>query len=185
MDGNNARQSDFFPAVFGGPADFPAMPHIGTLARLIIKYPACLLLGKKTFCSKQSSYFFSPSRSKECGETTTKGGGCAKTGKNTEDEQNGQTPKHQASNAAERAATSARPDGPSEGGFRKKCRRKKRDLTPPQRKEEHGAAILWYHSVNQERTTRRPRGWALGLRIFQEKGKLMRGYQKIERSRGA
>ena len=46
MAGDNGRQSDFFPAHFGGPADFPAMPHIGTLARLIIKYPACLLLGK-------------------------------------------------------------------------------------------------------------------------------------------
>ena len=47
MAGDNGRQSDFFPAHFGGPADFPAMPHIGTLARLIIKYPACQLLGKR------------------------------------------------------------------------------------------------------------------------------------------
>ena len=37
----------FFPADFCGPADRPALPHIGTLARLIIKYPACQLLGKK------------------------------------------------------------------------------------------------------------------------------------------
>ena len=36
----------FFPADFGGPADCPALPHIGTLARLIIKYPAYQLLGK-------------------------------------------------------------------------------------------------------------------------------------------
>ena len=46
MAGYLGRVSDFFPAHFGGPADFLAMPHIGTLARLIIKYPACLLLGK-------------------------------------------------------------------------------------------------------------------------------------------
>ena len=46
MAGDQSRRSDFFPADFGGPADFPAMPHIGTLARLIIKYPACQLLGK-------------------------------------------------------------------------------------------------------------------------------------------
>ena len=47
MAGDNGRRSDFFPAHFGGPADFPAMPHIGTLARLIIKYPACHILGKR------------------------------------------------------------------------------------------------------------------------------------------
>ena len=35
------RQSLFLPAHFGGPADGPTMPLIGTLARLIIKYPAC------------------------------------------------------------------------------------------------------------------------------------------------
>ncbi len=40
-DRQSLSQSLFFPADFGGPADCPALPHIGTLARLIIKYPAC------------------------------------------------------------------------------------------------------------------------------------------------
>ena len=52
MAGNHGRVSDFFPAHFGGPADFLAMPHIGTLARLIIKYPACQLLGIKASIAK-------------------------------------------------------------------------------------------------------------------------------------
>ena len=38
----------FFPADFRRPADFLPLPHIGTLARLINKYPAYQLLGKKT-----------------------------------------------------------------------------------------------------------------------------------------
>ena len=46
-------QSLFFPADFCGPADCPALPHIGTLARLIIKYPAYQLLGKNFFWSNQ------------------------------------------------------------------------------------------------------------------------------------
>ena len=46
-DRRSLRRQLFFPADFGGPADCPALPHIGTLARLIIKYPACQLLGKK------------------------------------------------------------------------------------------------------------------------------------------
>ena len=40
-------QSFFFPAHFGGPADGPTMPHICTLARLIIKYPSLSAFGKK------------------------------------------------------------------------------------------------------------------------------------------
>ena len=43
-------------------------------------------------------------------------------------EQNGRTPLHQASNAAERAATSARPEGPSDESCRNKCRREERML---------------------------------------------------------
>ena len=45
--GDYFRQSLFFPADFGGPAVCPALPHNCTLARLIIKYPAFQLLGKK------------------------------------------------------------------------------------------------------------------------------------------
>ena len=37
----------FFPGHFAGPADFLALPHTGTLAQLIIKYPDCHSLGKK------------------------------------------------------------------------------------------------------------------------------------------
>ena len=51
-DGYNDRRSRFLPADFGGPADGPTMPHIGTLARLIIKYPGCQLLGKKLATDK-------------------------------------------------------------------------------------------------------------------------------------
>ena len=45
QDRRQPRRQNFFPADFGGPADCPALHHIGTLARLIIKYPACQLLG--------------------------------------------------------------------------------------------------------------------------------------------
>ena len=55
MAGDQSRRSDFFPADFGGPADCPALPHNCTLARLIIKYPACQLLGKKLLMSADYS----------------------------------------------------------------------------------------------------------------------------------
>ena len=53
--GIRKKETKGFPCHFAGPADFLALPHTGTLARLIIKYPACQLLGKKT-----ASKFVSP-----------------------------------------------------------------------------------------------------------------------------
>ena len=51
-----------------------------------------------------------------------------KEGRNLKSRANGRNLPHQASRAAERAATSARPAGPSEESCRNKCRRDKRML---------------------------------------------------------
>ena len=68
-------------------------------------------------------------------------------------EQNGRTPLHQASNAAERAATSARPEGPSDESCRNKCRREERMLRAKRASSPEKLALPATATTSEQRSS--------------------------------
>ena len=67
--------------------------------------------------------------------------------------QDGRTPQHQASNAAERAATSARPEGPSDESCRNKCRREERMLRAKRASSPEKLALPATATTSEQRSS--------------------------------